>query len=64
MWRNSDISAVCVPRYNTRKEHVMDELKKEANNVQKEVEHLALLCRPSPTFYFLYLATELLETHW
>ena len=52
-----------MPRYNTRKEHVMDELKKEANNVQKEVEHLALLCRPSPTFYFLYLATELLETH-
>jgi len=32
------LESCCQNKYNTRKEHVIEELKKDANNVQKEVE--------------------------
>jgi len=32
------LESCCQNKYNTRKEHVIEEMKKEANNIQKEVE--------------------------
>ena len=32
------LESCCQNKYNTRKEHVVDEMKKEANNIKKEVE--------------------------
>ena len=32
------LESCCQNKYNTRKEHVIEEMKKEANNIRKEVE--------------------------